>query len=316
MKLSKLAKFSKISVFLPWLLGGAVGCAINLLQLPISAGQLSELATTSPANQLIAQAVHPANGETRIGAKPAGGDRPTLKPGSQGETVSELQAALKLLGFYAGTVDGVYGEQTTKAVSQFQAVAGLNVDGVAGADTWNRLFPPSSIAVNSANLPTTSATANANVPTSSAAALTQGNTPFPPAAVASTDLPPASAPVVDTTSPSPLPSTRPLPPNSTPQNTGGTATTSPRPTTPPTSSVSPTDGKERTTVVLPVLRKGMRGPAVMNLQERLKAIGVFKGAIDGVFGTETEAAVKAAQQNRSLNPDGVVGPMTWSALLR
>jgi peptidoglycan hydrolase-like protein with peptidoglycan-binding domain len=60
----------------------------------------------------------------------------------------------------------------------------------------------------------------------------------------------------------------------------------------------------------------MRGSAVEGLQERLKAIGFFSGAIDGVFGTETQAAVQAAQRNFGLEPDGVVGPATWLALLR
>jgi peptidoglycan hydrolase-like protein with peptidoglycan-binding domain len=61
---------------------------------------------------------------------------------------------------------------------------------------------------------------------------------------------------------------------------------------------------------------GMRGSAVNGLQERLKAIGAFKGAIDGVFGAETQEAVKTAQRNFSLEPDGIVGPETWMALLR
>jgi len=60
----------------------------------------------------------------------------------------------------------------------------------------------------------------------------------------------------------------------------------------------------------------MRGPAIINLQERLRAIGVLKGVVDGVFGPATETAVKAVQRNSSLNPDGIVGPATWNALLR
>ncbi|MHC5825203.1 MAG: peptidoglycan-binding domain-containing protein, partial [Nostoc sp.] len=47
-------------------------------------------------------------------------NRPTLKVGSQGERVSELQAALKLLGYYSGAVDGVYSENTASAVSRFK----------------------------------------------------------------------------------------------------------------------------------------------------------------------------------------------------
>ncbi|MBW4690652.1 MAG: peptidoglycan-binding protein [Lyngbya sp. HA4199-MV5] len=60
----------------------------------------------------------------------------------------------------------------------------------------------------------------------------------------------------------------------------------------------------------------MKGPAVIALQERLRSLGVFKGAADGVFGAETLAAVKAAQRKLRLEPDGVVGGGTWSALLR
>jgi peptidoglycan hydrolase-like protein with peptidoglycan-binding domain len=53
---------------------------------------------------------------------------------------------------------------------------------------------------------------------------------------------------------------------------------------------------------------------VIRLQERLKALGVFKGNIDGVFGAETVAAVQQAQRNNNLEPDGVVGPATWAVL--
>ncbi|MBF2003512.1 MAG: peptidoglycan-binding protein [Synechococcales cyanobacterium M58_A2018_015] len=60
----------------------------------------------------------------------------------------------------------------------------------------------------------------------------------------------------------------------------------------------------------------MRGPAVARLQERLQAIGFFNGVVDGVFGVETQAAVRAAQTSFNLEPDGVVGPATWSAILQ
>ncbi|CEJ47704.1 peptidoglycan-binding domain-containing protein [Umezakia ovalisporum] len=75
-------------------------------------------------------------------ATPKGGiSRPTLKVGSQGEWVSELQAALKLLGFYSGAVDGVYREETAKAVSRFKGAVDLSPDGIVDAITWQRLFP-------------------------------------------------------------------------------------------------------------------------------------------------------------------------------
>jgi peptidoglycan hydrolase-like protein with peptidoglycan-binding domain len=60
----------------------------------------------------------------------------------------------------------------------------------------------------------------------------------------------------------------------------------------------------------------MRGDAVMGLQERLKAKGFLQSPVDGVFGPETQAAVKAAQAEYELKSDGVVGTQTWLVLLR
>ncbi|NDJ17617.1 peptidoglycan-binding domain-containing protein [Myxacorys almedinensis] len=66
----------------------------------------------------------------------------------------------------------------------------------------------------------------------------------------------------------------------------------------------------------PILRRGARGAAVIGLQSRLRAIGVFSGEVDGVFGDETLAGVEEAQRQLNLEPDGIVGPSTWEALLR
>ena len=46
----------------------------------------------------------------------------------------------------------------------------------------------------------------------------------------------------------------------------------------------------------PVLQKGSTDPAVRDLQEALKALGQNPGPIDGVFGEQTDAAVRAFQQ--------------------
>src|SRR5262245_5483323 len=64
----------------------------------------------------------------------------------------------------------------------------------------------------------------------------------------------------------------------------------------------------------PVLRKGASGAAVIDLQTRLAAIGFSPGAIDGDFGSLTDAAVKAFQRSRGLLPDGIVGSQTWTAI--
>ncbi len=59
----------------------------------------------------------------------------TLRDGSQGDAVRELQRKLKKLGFYTGNIDGDFGKGTEAAVKRFQAQYGLTADGVAGART-------------------------------------------------------------------------------------------------------------------------------------------------------------------------------------
>lgn len=56
------------------------------------------------------------------------------------------------------------------------------------------------------------------------------------------------------------------------------------------------------------LRKGSRGEQVRWLQEKL---GI---TVDGIFGAQTEAAVRSFQIEHGLVADGIVGPRTWAAL--
>ena len=66
-------------------------------------------------------------------------------------------------------------------------------------------------------------------------------------------------------------------------------------------------------IARPMLRKGSTGNAVRELQELL----VRRGATidpDGDFGSATQRAVIAFQQSETLGADGIVGPLTWSAL--
>jgi hypothetical protein len=55
--------------------------------------------------------------------------------------------------------------------------------------------------------------------------------------------------------------------------------------------------------------------AVKELQDLLNADG-FDLGVDGLFGRNTEAAVKRFQREQGLDDDGIVGPMTWAALLQ
>lgn len=57
------------------------------------------------------------------------------KLGSRGDEVRKIQKKLKELGYYKGSVDGIYGTSTKKAVTAFQKNCGITADGIAGAKT-------------------------------------------------------------------------------------------------------------------------------------------------------------------------------------
>jgi len=58
-----------------------------------------------------------------------------IRSGDEGAPVRSLQRALLQLGLFADEPDGVFGEMTQAAVEAFQESAGLEVDGVVGAQT-------------------------------------------------------------------------------------------------------------------------------------------------------------------------------------
>lgn len=70
------------------------------------------------------------------------------------------------------------------------------------------------------------------------------------------------------------------------------------------------------------LRRGSSGPNVVALQVALNRIAQSYPAIpkiatvDGIFGSRTEATVRAFQRIFNLNPDGIVGPATWYSIVR
>lgn len=64
----------------------------------------------------------------------------------------------------------------------------------------------------------------------------------------------------------------------------------------------------------PTLRMGSQGASVVELQRLLLAHGFNPGAIDGIFGPQTQSAVMAFQRSRGLTVDGIVGVQTWTAL--
>jgi peptidoglycan hydrolase-like protein with peptidoglycan-binding domain len=147
----------------------------------------------------------------------------TLRLGSSGEAVLELQGFLMARGYRAGRLDGVFGTATETAVRLFQTKRGLEADGVVGAATRAAVAVLASL----------------------------------PAFASLTDL-------------------------------GGR-----------------------------ILSPGLQGKDVAELKRWLRAAGYDPGPrpSDGRFDEVTAAAVRAFQEAQGLDPDGMVGPLTRSALL-
>ena len=147
---------------------------------------------------------------------PSASSRPTLRRGSTGPFVTQLQQKLTLLRYYRGPISGIFGAETEHAVILFQQALGLETDGIVGPITWAAID------------------------------------------AAIEDMP-----------------------------------------------VAP---------VRPTLRLGSTGIFVTELKQMLSILGYFSGSLNAIFDEETEQAVKAFQHDAGLVVDGIVGPLTWSAL--
>lgn len=71
------------------------------------------------------------------------------KIGSRGSEVRKIQTRLKNWGYYNGSIDGIYGTATKKAVIKFQKKHNLKADGIAGKKTLEKIGISSSSNTNS-----------------------------------------------------------------------------------------------------------------------------------------------------------------------
>ena len=73
----------------------------------------------------------------------------TLRRGYTGDDVITVQQRLKEMGYYTGSIDGVYGSGSIAAATAFQKNNGLKVDGLTGQSTYAALFSSSAVAAGS-----------------------------------------------------------------------------------------------------------------------------------------------------------------------
>ncbi|MBQ9485987.1 MAG: spore cortex-lytic enzyme [Clostridia bacterium] len=63
-----------------------------------------------------------------------------------------------------------------------------------------------------------------------------------------------------------------------------------------------------------VVKQGSKGETVKKIQQKLKNWGYYTGAVDGIFGAKTTAAVKLFQKRNGLVADGIAGNKTLAAM--
>lgn len=61
-------------------------------------------------------------------------------------------------------------------------------------------------------------------------------------------------------------------------------------------------------------RLGSRGEEVRKIQQKLKNWGYYSGGVDGIYGTQTQNAVKSFQRKNGLTADGIAGKSTLNAM--
>ena len=68
------------------------------------------------------------------------------------------------------------------------------------------------------------------------------------------------------------------------------------------------------TDVIALSRYGSRGSEVSQIQTKLKRWGYYSGNVDGIYGSQTLAAVKYFQRTNGLTVDGIAGTQTLKAM--
>jgi len=242
----------------------------------------------------------------------------TLRLGSRGTAVLQLQQALNALGYDTNGADGKFGKGTEQAVKAYQQANGLTADGKAGIKTLAQLYSGSSVSGS------TSGTASSEIYTAknpntlqsgdSGSKVTQLQNAlkllgFYTGGVdgkfgsgtkkAVMQFQRVNGLTVDGLAGT---QTQKLLYSQVDSGVSGGSSSS-------GSSSSGSSGFTRT------LRKGYTGADVIAVQQKLKELGFYSGSVDGVYGTGSIAAVKKFQQQNGLTADGLVGSRTYTALM-
>lgn len=261
-------------------------------------------ATLSKLNSVYA--AHQA-GDTSAAAKPetaasVASSESTSQSISSG-TIRQVQEKLASLGFYTGEVTGNAGSKTTAAIKEFQKTYGLTADGIAGSATLKKLDEVYNASKTSAPTKTETAPATAvtrGVSTSTVRKVQQelkdlgfytgevtGN-----AGAKTSDAIRAFQEKYGLTADGIL----------------GTATLS------KLDEVYNASKKSAATETAAPAQSNVSSSTIRQVQEKLKALGLYTGDVTGNAGSKTTAAIKSFQEKYGLTADGIPGTATLKKL--
>lgn len=224
-------------------------------------------------------------------------NKPLVYKGKTGETVKYIQNKLINKGYFLGRTgaDGIFGFQTEKAVRQFQIDSNLSADGIIGPLTWEKLEDPTIVISSSypGNIIGMGARGD-NVLKIQRELIRRGYN---------------------------------VPGGADGQYGSGCRETVKKFQGDNGLEIDGDVGENTWNTLFPLqnqkensewpryyIAKGMSDGNVSIIQTRLSNLGYSIGPIDGIFGENTEEAIKNFQETNHLDVDGIVGRDTWNAL--
>ena len=247
----------------------------------------------------------------------------SLQRGDRGSNVNTLQTTLSKKGYFKGPISGFFGEVTEAAVIRFQKANGLNPDGIVGSLTESALKS----GLSPRNRQSTQTSTNPNVggpAVGSSGVLRQGDEGgtvrslqqtlkqlnYYQGAITGFFGPMTHEAVLRFQSANGLNADGLVGSATKVALTTNSKNTSKANPTPPYTGV----GGTTVPITNVPLRQGDRGSTVASLQQTLKQLNYYQGAITGFFGPMTHEAVILFQRQIGLNANGIVDPQTLSAL--
>ncbi len=223
--------------------------------------------------------------------------------GESSDEVAEIQTCLTAQGLFNGAIDGYYGESTVAAIKDFQSAIGLPVDGVCGHVTYELLHAAAYDEIDITTLMNGGAS-NYIKPGDSGNKVKELQNAL------------INLGYLSGTADGIYSSATALAVKNFQSHNGltvdglcGSSTLNALKRSAPIQDV-----KTNYAEIGSVIKAGMEGPGVVDVQEKLIEAGYLSGSPDGYCGLATVEAIKKFQTAKGIKADGVCGIMTYSAL--